>query len=671
MPNEFLQFLHKWESADYLVVQRLLARGLLRIASTHPAECLRFLTFDPRRMALETDLSKHFSETEELIKASVTYLNKEQVRQLEEFISEWTAYKEIPDDDIERRFERKKRDRLMRLKLLKTFPLDKLSAKGQLLVSKEKRVFGDDKGERAMFTEVHTVQSPMSSGQMAKAKDSEILKLFSELTDDTEWDHPKKDGVFNFLGGSIQASRSFAEFAKENINRALAIIKQFPLCNQRPAGYALRAIAETDCPSENLFELIEELDQKGFNSFEFVTSATETLSKRAKSPVGLPPSMCGLLEKWLSQLPWNDKEDDKTEETKKEDSPESILWQYGGFEVIPQGTYTIIEALTRAYLLRHPMDHEKWLEMLENHLERSDSARTWRAVAMWQLKYIQNCDKERALKFLRHLFLKYPTILHGRAGVFLITNLRWWLPRETMWEYLISIKHSDWIHGLQAYGELLFLNSMTFEDDVRSKKEIETFLTNFIKEPSGHSKIGLGFAYAAANLWGDYPVRDRVTDVMVQMIPYLDETQSNAIMDVFRLTDPLPCDEATLKFLDAMCQYPRIIKFGGGTFLIDRIQDLLPAKPEIVFGVCRALVETLKDQITDIRTSLFGSAQELVNIALTLQRYEGNNREQGLELFEMLLELNAYGAKSTLDELDGRPINVSPRPLRRRRRRGK
>jgi hypothetical protein len=240
-----------------------------------------------------------------------------------------------------------------------------------------------------------------------------------------------------------------------------------------------------------------------------------------------------------------------------------------------------------------------------------------------------------------------------------------------MWEYLMTIKESDWVHGLQAYGELLFLNSMTFEDDVRSKKEIETFLANFIKEPSVHSKIGLGFAYAAANLWADYPVRNRVTDVMVQMIPYLDETQANAIMDVFRLTDPLPCDEATFKLLDAMCQNPGIIKFGGSTFLIDRIQDLLPAKPDIVFRVCRAFVEALRDQITDIRTSLFASAQELVNIALTLQRYEGKNREQGLELFEMLLELNAYGAKSTLDELDGRPINVSPRPPRRRRRRGK
>jgi hypothetical protein len=68
---------------------------------------------------------------------------------------------------------------------------------------------------------------------------------------------------------------------------------------------------------------------------------------------------------------------------------------------------------------------------------------------------------------------------------------------------------------------------------------------------------------------------------------------------------------------------------------------------------------------------LYASAQELVNTALTLQRYEGKNREQGLELFEMRLELNAYGAKSTLDELDGRPINVSSRPPRRRRRRGK
>jgi hypothetical protein len=48
---------------------------------------------------------------------------------------------------------------------------------------------------------------------------------------------------------------------------------------------------------------------------------------------------------------------------------------------------------------------------------------------------------------------------------------------------------------------------------------------------------------------------------------------------------------------------------------------------------------------------LGGSSVELVNMALTLQRMP-DFREQGLTLFEQLLELDLYGARGALDELD-------------------
>ena len=71
----------------------------------------------------------------------------------------------------------------------------------------------------------------------------------------------------------------------------------------------------------------------------------------------------------------------------------------------------------------------------------------------------------------------------------------------------------------------------------------------------------------------------------------------------------------------------------------------------------------------DFTSSFPFSSLELINIAMTLQRYEGELRVKGLELFERILNLNLYGAKEALNEIDGRPINLPSIAPRRRRRR--
>ena len=76
----------------------------------------------------------------------------------------------------------------------------------------------------------------------------------------------------------------------------------------------------------------------------------------------------------------------------------SILWGDGRIRSIPQGTYTVLETLTRAYLLQRPIQAEKWLDLLESHLQREESPRVWETLA-WELKYLNNCDHKRATKF--------------------------------------------------------------------------------------------------------------------------------------------------------------------------------------------------------------------------------------------------------------------------------
>src|SRR5262249_19223110 len=51
-PEEFLQFYQAERASEWVVVQRLLSRGLAEIGTSHPEQGLQFLVGDPRRLEL-------------------------------------------------------------------------------------------------------------------------------------------------------------------------------------------------------------------------------------------------------------------------------------------------------------------------------------------------------------------------------------------------------------------------------------------------------------------------------------------------------------------------------------------------------------------------------------------------------------------------------------------
>jgi hypothetical protein len=84
--------------------------------------------------------------------------------------------------------------------------------------------------------------------------------------------------------------------------------------------------------------------------------------------------------------------------------------------------------------------------------------------------------------------------------------------------------------------------------------------------------------------------------------------------------------------------------------IVSWLARLVHASPAVVHQLLAALVSTAAAN-RDAPIRLGGSSVELVNMALTLQRMP-DFREQGLTLFEQLLELDLYGARGALDELD-------------------
>lgn len=148
---------------------------------------------------------------------------------------------------------------------------------------------------------------------------------------------------------------------------------------------------------------------------------------------------------------------------------------------------------------------------------------------------------------------------------------------------------------------------------------------------------------------------------------------AEAILSTFRLEPPL-LDQATRRLLHALSEHPFIIASGKPFGFVETLRDLLPVGADVVAPAALGLAKfyaTQPDQSYALSLS-----EELIDIAMTLQRLGPRYREQGLDLFELLLAQNTFGARGVLAELDppGRrgPLRtrrwIPKRPQRRRRR---
>jgi len=669
----FLNFLKCWEISNLTAVHRMLVVGLRLVSSAFPSEALAYLLGDKRRMAIGTYSDQHW-DTKKLIADLVPNLSDEQLRELEKAIKNWSHYRYHPADDAAKtRFDRKKWDRQHRLRLLSAIPKTHFTPEIKKLVAQEERALGyvtdwDSRIEGGGF-----IGSPVSAVQMEKSKDDDILGLFQELEDKSEWDHPR----FRLKGGSIQAAREFAEFAKVNPVRALQLIRKFqPGTQERPVAHALRALSESGgISAEQLFALVLELEARGFTSDFYRHDIAYALSKKATEPHGLPNTICELLKSWLSPYEAKAKEIDDEEIYKsrsqgnsKEESNHSILWNHSRTKVHPGGNFPVLEALTNGYLFRRPCAYDAWLDLLESHLNVKEDPEIWKMLSD-DFRWLRNADQERAERFIRRVLFEYLT--NTEDGVFVIAWVHHWISPAIIRPWIESLKDGSWEKGAQAFGELIVLCYSTGKEDNKQwyQEQIEAALTGTGFEEPHLTQIRLGCAFAAAHLWSEPDIVPVVAPMLTRLIPDAIKPIASAILHILNQSNPLPVNKHTRSILDAIIDYPQILKEGSNPFLAERLSNLLPIEAERVYQVCAALLDQLKDEIGNIASGFSLHGDELIDISLTLQRIS-THRAKGLELFERLLDLDAYGIHNTLLELDRRPSRDGA-PVRQRRRKKK
>jgi hypothetical protein len=122
----------------------------------------------------------------------------------------------MPEWSAEERLERFKWARRDRLCLLRAFPEDCLSSEGKRFRDEEERAFPKARSEGGEFFGGE-IGPRLTAHEMACASDDDLLHLFDELPDETEWENPKRRWSEGFSrgGGAIQLSREFRQLSEE------------------------------------------------------------------------------------------------------------------------------------------------------------------------------------------------------------------------------------------------------------------------------------------------------------------------------------------------------------------------------------------------------------------------------------------------------------------------
>ncbi|MBK7539685.1 MAG: hypothetical protein IPI49_30915 [Myxococcales bacterium] len=589
--------------------------------------------------------------TRRLIAALAPHLDQKGCQLLEQYIVRLDLHQTVgATAEAKQRLYRL--NRKCRYDLLAALGVDRVTSLTRSQMIEDARRFGVSSVSAPTDLEVCLTESPMSAEEMLAASDDEVLGLFNDLPDATGGWHPRR----NFEGGSEQASEVFAEAAKREPARFARLLSRFePGTYENPVCRALPSIA-SQLPLEQVEALIQQLISCGFSSLAFRTAAASASSKALQqqpSDARLSAALLGILEGWLSQVPQDamtlEGEPDPEELDAASCAP--LLFSAGGYAPLPDGNWTILDALTTAYLRGNPPQLEAWMQVLENHLERQDAPEVWRAMG-WKLEHVLRAAPARAERFFSNLFARYPSVIHSSFGLRLLAQAMHTLPLTAVQRWMEDLGAGSWVRREQAFGELLALLATRHDATPWALESVERALAQW-QAVSGSSaaedRLILGLTIGVAELWDEPTRRERASELLLRLVPRASGAVAEAAMRAFSSTAPLLWDAATRQLLCALAGAPAVMLRGWYENLVGQLDQHLPADAALIKDVVTALVAELT------RTSQYvlpdvGAA--LSRIALSLQRQPPPLREAGLELFEQLLDLGVSEARDLLKELD-------------------
>jgi len=647
-PDEFSKWADENSNLGMLPVQQLIARGYEVAADQLASRALDWILVDQRRFQLGT-LYGHRHTTIALVRASAPRWSNEEISRFEKAVLSYRP--PVPDHLREPGKRRLFADvvRATKKELLQAVGVERLAPENRELVATEQRALGDRFDGSMSEGEGGFIGSPMEATAMAKAKDRDILKIFREIPDKTSWHHP----THWMRGGNIQLSRAFSEFARSDPDRAVRLMEQFvPLQQERAAGYALDAMADDAPNNSSVIDALLDLHARGFQSDEFRESAAHAVEKIANRKVEISDEVIGVLLKWLSlsTVSLEEKAENQdvelTSRTKNENLEEgSIIWGHGNISFLPSGNFSILSALASILLNRKEEGRYRYLAILDDHIARERDPSVWKAL-LYRLANAGGSSPQIVSTFLRKLFARFPEILATREAVVFFAYAQRW-DDQLVFDLIIDWRKSQQAFLQRAYGELVGLVATVKEKANWAQARDEIIA-------SGADDMKIGLAHAAVNLWSHEELRQRASEILIAVLRGGSKELVAAVMDIFRVAAELTLDAPTVELLRALADAGTDVSAAPSDFVVERLQALLPHEPELIATIAEKLVAAWRDKLGDMRTRTVTVAPQLTDLALTLHRMGGASRQAGVAIFEAMIEIDAYGARETLAEIDGR-----------------
>ena len=665
-PGAWLVWVEKFEGLDMEPVQRLIAHCFASFPEQFARQALVFLLEDSRRYTLGS-ISDLTSTSSRLVAKASEHWTEQEIAKFEYAVG---GYRPAAPSDLTEASDRRSWARSVRrikLSLLRALPKNRLTAKMRRHVEQEERVFPDSRlGSRmsgALF-----IGPIMDSSMIARASDEDVINAFRTLPDASGWDHPRDWMV----GGNVQLSREFANFAKENPTRAIRLIGSLdPENGTRAAGCALEAMSEDAAPKQVL-RLFGDVVHRGFDSEDFRGLASRAVVKLVDRRAAIGDDAISILEGWLASPQVANGTTDKVEletnidtgveeansesEDEEDGIQRSFLWGHGGISMVPGGDYPVLEALIRIRLERE--DYDQIDEMLRVYLDRCKDPEIWDGVLRF-LPYLHPNDAVRRAAILERLFTEIPALVETREAAHLVARAHWW-NAEFVDSQLDRWRDSRSRGARQAYGEIVGVVALMQPTLGWAQARLDN-----VVEDRALQDARTGAALTTANLWSDASRRPGAGGLLTRLLAAGGADVWRATFELFRLTDELTPDSPTVSLLtviaDQIGTAPRL----DATFVVERLGTLLPHQAELVGRVAEGLIGAWQTELGDVRTGTAAAAPQLVDLAVTLHRLGPETQEIGTVLFERLIEIDAWEARKTMDEIDNRFLDEAP-PRRRR-----
>ncbi|ESQ90249.1 hypothetical protein ABENE_12790 [Asticcacaulis benevestitus DSM 16100 = ATCC BAA-896] len=661
VPEAFYALISPHLAIDVDQVQSILMEALAAGAPVLASRALDLLLSDPRRLycgnAHRTDTRNvgHLTfgwSSQILIEAIAPHLETAELTRLVDYIEGWNLYETEAAQRKEEPSIRLKRIQWAdehRLELLDKLPDGTLDGRRQRQLNEWRQKQPRFNSRTRHLGMAQVVGSPMGADLMGKASNADIFKLLDEVNDQTDERTSNRRGL---SGGVSQLSDAFGRFAQSHTERAAEMARTWFVAgrHENAAGELVRQASENDNVDTDLvLALIRDLDAKDFSSKVWRTDAAWALRALARKAKGLSNSDISMLESWFLVDPTevlerrirrenlDDANARRNEPQKKK--VQSLIFNNWGSGILPQGNFTLMDALQAGFLFREPADVSGWLDALTRRVDHPEDPANWAVFLKFRAVDLYNhLDREKVQAFFGSLFEKHPDILKLKRSISTLWELRLLFPPRTLTNTVQLWLGSGDRMFQQAAGE----HAAGMEIVGEGTDDSTTILQQILAGGASPALTGALLVYAKA--WQEPDLHVKATDVLVRFIPNATEDQAHAISTAFaNLRDGRILPRAGA-LIGAIAQNPTVLQICCVPHFFEQVQLLSsnPRHAEVVMDVCERIFDL--DVARRNETGHGASSRHLVSTAIALQRTDGAIRTRAMDVYEALLDAGSSDA---------------------------